>query len=113
DLAQNNELAEAFRLYSSIENTMRSTHGEFSGEDALRQTLKELGAVYFASPKSTTRTNEANKGSTSHLDNAQASDHEVEEEESNSAGAWQPWRRIAVAASIMGIIAISIVWFSR
>src|SRR5689334_20058346 len=72
DLFKNKELADAFALYSSIQNTMRSAHEESNAEEALRQTLRELGAVYFASSASTLRTVEENERQTSPVGEAEA-----------------------------------------
>lgn len=112
DLVQNKDLAEAFALYSSIENTMRSTHGKLSGEDALRQTLKDLGAMYFTSPVSAMRPDEINETQPSSLKNMKTFSQEEDDVKSRSR-VWQFWQRVAVAVGIIGIVTVSIVWFSR
>lgn len=114
DLTQDKDLAEAFVLYRSIEENMRSTHQEFSDENSLRQTLEELGAVYFAAPDSAPniQTNEVLLSPVLKADNANDEDNGdgiIKRKE--RASTLPIWIKVAVAASVIGILALGIVWF--
>lgn len=111
DMASDKNMASAFSLYSSIEQTMRRKQQENSNEDDLRQTLKGLGALYFnIEPGAETKHSYDVLPPVAQLDNVDNSNHRIEKE-LYKARVVRLWAKVAVAVSIVGVIALCAIWF--
>ena len=111
-MAQDSELAAAVDVYRSIEHTMRSEQ-KIGQEASLKQTLSALGALYFTTAPEKTR--EAG----SHPQQAAGDPVSVKEERTEKAKekksgllrGFPLWAKLAVAAGLLGIILLGVVWY--
>jgi negative regulator of sigma E activity len=118
EMTVNEELASAFRLYQSIEYTMRSRQ-ESGDEASLKQTLDDLGALYFAAEHEEKRKREDRT-----LQPPAAIVEENPPDKADKGIEWKGkrqgviraspfWVRLAVAVSIAGIVVLGIAWYLK
>jgi tetratricopeptide (TPR) repeat protein len=110
ELAQKEDLASAFALYQSIEKSMRSRQQESVEEATLKQSLKELGALYF-SPNPEAQGGEGNmKPAPSQIADKHST---VPAEREGKPKAIPVWVKLALAAGITGIMVLGIWYFQQ
>lgn len=97
EIAANEELSAYVATYRHIETAMGNRESHNEQEEVLKSSLKKLNAVYFDT--------EQHHSAVKKITEATRQAHHQPK--------IQAWKTIAIAASVIGIIALSVLWFMQ
>ena len=108
DLETNKELASMLNLYKAIETEMSNKEKYRVDEATLKNTLKKLNATYFTDEQ---KVNPDNPEPKEEIPSIRLANSQPVQEYYGKPKTIKLWRSVAVAAGILGIIALGVTWY--